>query len=642
MTLPPTFSFFSIGCLASLGFAACFTGSAAAQPNFEKDVHPILKARCFECHSGKTPKAGLDLQTRAGLVKGGRSGPAIVPGTLKSSLMWVNISTDKMPFNEKKLTEAEKEIIREWILAGAPGEGVAAVKSATPKQARKSSTGSRGVAALVKLIDADIDEGLKKEKASLSPQTDDAEFLRRVYLDFTGRIPTIDQARAFLDSKSPKKRAELIDELLESPNFSNQLATEWSRLITAEEPGLRDGLEKWLAKEFQSKRPWNEIVREMLLAVGKGPETAFIMSNVENKMPQPEKLTGSAARLFLGVQLQCAECHNHPFTSLKQTDFWGLAAFFAKTKVATKATPMGVAEISVPTPKGKEKIAGAAIVIPTSAGRAAGKIVGAKFLMGDSPALDADSAFRPALADWMTAAKNPYLAPAFVNRVWAHLFGVGLVNPIDDLNEDNPPSHPEILDALADEFRASNFDVRRLFRIIASTNAYQRGSRKPTTGEDREIPYARMRLKVMSAESLYDSLVLATGMPAIKIQLSGPAAGGGRATAPVKDPREKFVRFFSTRDNDSYSTDFTHGIPQALSLMNDPVFNQGSPLLEKFRKESETTLLENLYLATLARRPSPEEIALVRDFLAKQPDPARGYIHVQWSLLNSPEFILIR
>jgi mono/diheme cytochrome c family protein len=637
----------------TVAVVAFVVGGASAQPaapTFEKDILPIFKARCFECHGVALPKGGLDLQTRASLVKGGRTGAALAPGSLKNSLLWVNLSTDKMPANEKKLSDAEKETIRAWILAGAPGQGVAASKTIlTQGGGKKAPPMKRGVDAVAKIIDTAILDPLKKDKASLAPITDDAEFLRRVYLDLNGRIPTIEQARTFLDGKAMDKRSKLVEELLATPLFAKQYGSLWARLITAEEPYLRNDLENWLTDQLQKNRGWDQIVRDMITAVGKGPETAFIMSNVENKVPQPDKLAGSTAKLFLGMQLQCAECHNHPFTSWKQTDFWALAAFYGRTKVLPKGQPVGVGEVAQTDVKAKGKgpavaIKGPAIVIPTSAGRGAGKVVKAKFLQGGEPDLKDMEPLRPALAAWITSADNPYFAQAAVNRVWAQLFGYGQVNPVDDLQEDNPASHPVVLQTLAEEFQASGYDLKHLVRCICATSTYQRSSRRPAGADENDLPYARMKLKVMSPEALYDSLILATGMKEIAIQTTAAATSGtGGAKKGAKETaRDRFLRFFNTRDIDTLPVDFTHGIPQALSLMNDPVFNRGTPRIEGLAKLPQDQAIETLFLATVSRRPRAEELTHMKDFLTRQTDPVRGYVQIQWVLLNSAEFMLIR
>ena len=405
-----------------------------AAPTFEKDVQPILKAKCVTCHSGDAPKAKLDLSTRAKLIAGGKTGPAVKPGSLKDSPLWLNVSTDKMPATGAKLTEAEKDVLRRWVQAGAPGDGVAAIKPSTPGTAPSAPVTKRGVAATAKAVDDVIDSRLAKEKVKAAPAADDAEFLRRAYLDLTGVIPTADKAAAFLDSKEPDKRAKLIDALLDSPEFGKFAASQWAALITVDEPALRAKFEPWLADQFNKNRGWDALVRDLITATGTGPETTFVLSNVDNKKPVPEKVAGATARLFLGIQLQCAECHNHPFTEWKQTDFWALAAFFSRTQVSNKPPAPGLGEaettiIRVNPPKGvklpPDTFAGSVIPIAATAGTAAGTPVRAKFLQGSAPELDAKGPFRPALAAWVTAADNPFFAQAHVNRVWARSRATG-------------------------------------------------------------------------------------------------------------------------------------------------------------------------------------------------------------------------
>jgi hypothetical protein len=621
-----------------------------AAPTFEKDVQPILKAKCVTCHSGDAPKAKLDLSTRAKLIAGGKTGPAVKPGSLKDSPLWLNVSTDKMPATGAKLTEAEKDVLRRWVQAGAPGDGVAAIKPSTPGTAPSAPVTKRGVAATAKAVDDVIDSRLAKEKVKAAPAADDAEFLRRAYLDLTGVIPTADKAAAFLDSKEPDKRAKLIDALLDSPEFGKFAASQWAALITVDEPALRAKFEPWLADQFNKNRGWDALVRDLITATGTGPETTFVLSNVDNKKPVPEKVAGATARLFLGIQLQCAECHNHPFTEWKQTDFWALAAFFSRTQVSNKP-PAGLGEaettiIRVNPPKGvklpPDTFAGSVIPIAATAGTAAGTPVRAKFLQGSAPELDAKGPFRPALAAWVTAADNPFFAQAHVNRVWAHFFGPGLVNPVDDLSPENAPTQPDVLRVLAAEFQTSGFDRKHLIRTITATKAYQRTNKGGIPPAELHL-YARVPVKVMPPDALYDSLVRATGLKEITLNAYLPTAGRGGVTAKVP-PRDAFVRFFSTRELGTAGTEYSHGIPQALALLNVPALNKPTPAVQQLVKDKVPAeqAVERLYLAALARRPTPDEVKVMADFLAKRPDPADGYAGVLWILLNTPEFVLTR
>lgn len=637
-------------------FASCLllllvgTGRTFGQeiPTLEKDILPLFRSRCIECHGGDQPRAGLDLRTRAGMLRGGRHGPGLVPGSIKESLIWLNISTDKMPAKGKKFSDAEKDLLRQWILAGAPGEGVAPTNPLEVRTTASTAPGKqRGVEEAAKLVDEAINARLREAGVRPSPVADDADFLRRTWLDIAGRIPSRKQAIDFLESTDPRKRAKLVDELLAAPEYGKFHAGIWARIITAEEPALKGGLEKWLAGAFNDNRSWDTIVRELIAATGTGPETSFVMSNVDNKVPQPEKLAGSTARLFLGIQLQCAECHNHPFADWKQTDFWGLAAFYSRTQVQKKPKPIGVAEADAPMQKGKSKVKleGPSIVVPTTAGKAAGEVVAARYLGAEPPTLDEKGPFRPALAQWVTAPENPYFARAAVNRMWAHFFGRGLVNPIDDMHNENPASHPQVLQVLADEFRASGFDRKHLVRCICATQAYQRSTRVTPGQEPDELLYSRMVLRVMSPEAMYDSLVQALGVKELKIQTGYVVtAGRGGQRASATNARDSFIRFFNTRDPDSLSVDYTHGIPQALSLMNDPQFHQGSPIVAELIKADPAPekVIEGLYLSVLSRRPTAFEKNRLMEYTATHEDPAKAYAGILWILTNTQEFVLIR
>lgn len=505
-------------------------------------------------------------------------------------------------------------------------------------------------------IDAQIDKTLKMKKVAASPASDDAEFLRRVYLDLTGRIPTVEKAVAFLDSKDPARRSKLIDELLGSPEYGQHFSGLWSQLLLGTEIAAKDraAFRGWFAGRLHEGDSWDKLVREMLSAEGDSkahPATIFIAAQTEDNKVLPNLMAASTTRYFLGVQLQCAECHNHPFTGWKQTEFWGVAAFFSKvkTKPADKTAPAGITEAFFsndpkrpPSPAPKE----ANITLPKTAGQGAGKVVKAKFLEADEPVLDTEKPYRPTLADWIVAKDNKFFARATANRVWSQLFGRGLVNPVDDMHADNVPSHPDLLQLLTDELKSSGFDLKSLIRTICNSQTYQRTSRPlPGNLDDREL-FSHMATKVMSSETLYESLVRALGVKELNVT-TGKAmtAGiGGAAKAGVNSSRDKFITFFKTQDADSVATDFTHGIPQALNLMNDAQFNRGTPAIDGViaAKLTREQAVERLFLAALARRPTAAESRRLSQYVESEGDPVKGYTGVLWILLNTPEFILVR
>src|SRR5262249_31226638 len=330
----------------------------------------------------------------------------------------------------------------------------------------------------------------------------------RVCLDISGRIPTLERASSFLDSTDRDKRSKLIDELLVSGDFGQHFGTVWRNLLAPRNVSggktQTDSFTPWLAEQFNRNRGWHDVVYDLLTVEGEAqgkPQTAFLMANSDNGQPQANLLAASTARLFLGVQLQCAECHNHPFADWKQTDFWGAAAFFSRVRNGgIKGRPLAITEEAdaAPAIKGDPRAktaSGGGIVIPVSAGKGARHVVQAKFLDGAEPALDDTKPLRPSFASWATAADNKFFAPAFVNRTWAQLFGRGFVNPVDNFRDDNPASHPALLKLLTDEFRASGHDVKHLVRCICNSQAYQRRSRAlPDNENDREL-FSHMAVK---------------------------------------------------------------------------------------------------------------------------------------------------
>ncbi len=514
--------------------------------------------------------------------------------------------------------------------------------------------------AVAKRIDAEIAKGLQSRSTPASPLADDAEFLRRVSLDLTGQIPTYERVASFLASKDPQRRAKLIDELLSAPEFGQHFAGLWSNLVLGQEINNagRVTFRNWLAGELNKNVGWDKTVATMLTAEGEpkqNPASVFILAQTDDNKLMPNLMAASTTRYFLGVQLQCAECHNHPFTGWKQTEFWGVAAFFRKvknlpaSKTPTK-TPTGISEAPAPVDPKKKPVAtttevGATIVIPNTAGKGAGKTVKAKFLEGAEPEITADAPFRPSLAQWVTSRENKFFARATVNRAWAHLFGRGIVSPVDDMHEENEPSHPELLTALAEDFKASGFDVKHLLRSICNSQTYQRSGKVLEGNKDDKDGFSRMAAKVMNSEVLYDSLTRALAVKELNVNVGKTATIGigGAAKAGASNNRDKFVKFFKTQDADSLATDFTHGIPQALNLMNDPQFNKGGPAVDKILAEKLTQQqgVERLFLSVLARAPTALETKRLVSYLETQ-DPAQGYAGILWALVNSPEFILIR
>jgi hypothetical protein len=492
------------------------------------------------------------------------------------------------------------------------------------------------IAGLAKIIDDEINLKLKQEKLAASPQCDDATFIRRAYLDLTGVIPPVEKVKAFLDSKDPNKREKLIDELLQDPNWGKQLSEIWTAMMIPQDSMNRilatENLRKWLEEAFNQNKPWNKLVEELVTATGTIDDNGATIFFVAND--SPDKVTGQVTKLFMGVQLQCAQCHNHPFTGWKQEEYWGMAAFFTKVKqdgnakaVAKNGGTITITEGAGGFGKGGKK------------GQPEGfKNVPAKFLGAEQPKIPGGGPARPVLARWMTSPDNPYFARAAVNRMWAHFFGRGLITPVDDMRDDNPASHPELLAALAEQFSRNGFDLKYLAKAIMLSEAYQRSSRPAKGNESDTDLYSHAFVRTMSPEQLFDSIATVVGTPKGGFGGKGPPMGGKGAAKG--GPRGQFIAFFRVEDG-ADPLEYQDGIPQALRLMNSPLLNNGGKALEQaMTYKTQAEAIDYLYLSTLSRHATAAEMERRVQYVGKQKSQRQGYTDILWALLNSSEFRL--
>jgi hypothetical protein len=474
----------------------------------------------------------------------------------------------------------------------------------------------RDVQALADKIDSHIAARWRQRDVHPAAAADDAAYLRRVYLDLVGQVPTITEVRDFLDDRAKDKRARLVERLLKTDTHARFFADEWRKtLLPANSFAFGGGgapLDTWLKRQVGDNVGYDKVARAVLTAQTNDPALgAFFQAN-ENK---PENLAGAVSRIFLGVRIECAQCHDHPFARWKKQQFWEFAAFFGDV-----------------APNGKR----GEITLPNS-----DKVVKAKLLAADAPALKAGVAPRDALADWTASADNPYFARAAANRLWQHFFGVGLADPVDSLGEDNAPSHPELLDELGRAFAAHQFDVRFLIRAITASKTYGLSSSAPDVSPDGPRLFARAAVRGLSAEQLYDSLAVVTGKGA---PLDPPV--GRPPSFDGFGQRADFVARFANRDR---PIDSSTSILQALHLMNgkptaDATSLEGNRQLRVLAEaQGRTTAqrVDELFLMTLARKPRPQE----KERLVKYVDGggARGdkklaLADVFWVLLNGSEF----
>lgn len=484
-----------------------------------------------------------------------------------------------------------------------------------------------------------IDEllGQRQKAAGIQPAelADDAEFLRRANFDLCGVLPTVATSRAFLADTRPDKRVRQIDQLLIHPDHATHLAATWTHFLlpgdldAQRQAGVR-GFQNWLRAQFVRNRRYDNIVADLLVPEDVMPSSEAAAASLFYSALQfkPEELAANTSRLFLGVQIQCAQCHDHPMNNWKQRDFWGYAAFFARVRQpqmrARMTTVVEAATGEVKLPDKDE------IVLP-------------KFLDSQQSRPDDDGSRRRPLAIWLASGSNAYFAKATVNRVWAQLFGRGIVEPVDDLGSHNPPSHPQLLDELAAWFIETGFDLRELYRVLANTRAYQLTSQSDE-GDSQTPPelFARMSIKNLTAEQLYDALARAT------LRRDAEAAPGQIGNRLDDAQRQLFVARF--RLPVSRPTEFQSGIPQALTLMNGAAVSGAtdlmrSPLLQSLEAPffTQQERVEVLFLATLSRLPYADEREAFVGYVGHPPagsDSRPALSDVLWALLNSAEFTL--
>lgn len=493
---------------------------------------------------------------------------------------------------------------------------------------------------MVRRIDELLRENWHDEHVQAAGLASDGEFLRRASLDLRGVIPRVSEVRHFLADETPDKRAQLVRNLLNSPRSATHLATVWhNRILPAgtEEmhPVESQGLQKWLRTKFAKNTRYDNLVAGLLLASGAeelGPALYFRANDVE-----PEKIAASVSDLFLGVKLQCAMCHDHPYSEYSQQDFWGLAAFFAQVR-APEQRGMNRSFRLIDENRGEVRIPDSEEVVPP------------KYLRVNKEVDQSLGSRRASLVLWLTSRDNDYFARAGVNWAWKHCFGQGLVESPDEVASEYNRTNFQLLEELADYFVRSGFDLRNLLMTIASTKAYERsgwtGAGQPPAPE----LFAAMPPKPLSPEQLYDSFMLLA--PRLLQNSSQPDGESNRSAAGMTaDPvRMQFLR--RMREPPGSPTEYRAGTLQALMLMNgmttaELTDHQRSRLLGALDAPflSAEDQVEVLFLATLCREPDFDERTMTLGLLAEaegQAERERVLSDLLWALLNSTEFAFNR
>lgn len=482
-------------------------------------------------------------------------------------------------------------------------------------------------------VDAAVFEKLKQLQILPSDLCTDDEFLRRVTLDLTGRLPTAEEAKAFLAETSPSKRTILIDQLLDSDEYASFWALKWGDVLRSNSKKLKvAGVHKfrqWIYESIRNDKPLDQFARELLTANGSVFENP--PANFWRASRDPQDATETTAQLFLGVRIQCAKCHNHPFERWTQDNYYGIAAAFVrvgrKNSVDTEEEVIfsqGGGEVTQPRTNKQMKV---------------------HLLLKGDVDVPADQDRRVVFAQWLTAPENPFFAKSVSNRIWGHLFGRGIVDPIDDFRDSNPPSNARLLEELSTQFAANNFSQKWVIRTICNSRTYQLSSRKNQFNKDDEIYCSHANTRLLSAEQLLDGICAVTSVPE---QFPGMPLGT-RACELADPPTDHyFLKVFGQPQREmacQCERSSESNLSQALQMINGPVVHNklradnGRIATMLKENKSEEEIITALYLAALARVPSAEEMAASKQHIAAQQDRRQAFEDVGWAILNSKEFL---
>jgi uncharacterized protein DUF1549/uncharacterized protein DUF1553/cytochrome c len=643
-------------------------GDPSVQAMWTDHVEPILSRNCFRCHGGEKQKGGLDLRSFASILAGGTDGLVVSPGRPVESPLFQRIQPDSdehmPPDKGHQLSAEEIAFVRQWIellpIPGHPapgsGKGVNWSQAAPSLMALASAakwsppTGMSGSDAIDSLIEAKW----RAEGVAGSGACDDATFVRRLYVDLAGRIPTLDEADAFMYSTDKQKRAALVDRLLNSAEYPRRMAELFDAVLlerkgpAAEAERKAHGWFSYLEHAFATNRPWNQVVADLIVARPDSTENHGAVWFLYEKKNNYQQMAEAVAPMAFGVSINCAQCHNHPLAhEIKQQNYWGLVAAFNRstnadtdagpalsesaiggfvnfTNLKKESQPAIIALLNDKTIDEKRPAEGAKEDDPD-----------ANYLVAPPPGKDrrhprqaAVPKFsrRQAVAEEITRG-NPLLSRALVNRIWAMLLGRGLVSPVDQMDSRHLPSHPELLAWLAQDFEEHDYDIKVLIRAVVLSRTYQ--LQAFTGGQAPPAPelFACALEKPLTAEQLYRSLLTATG-------------NSEEGADPLRQALiAKFPALFETEYNAT--------LQQAVFLSNSPLVDR---LLKPNGKNLTSRLLElatsegrvrRMFLVVLGRSPEQDELTQACAYLDNRKDRGEAALrHVEWALLASPEFLL--
>jgi hypothetical protein len=507
-------------------------------------------------------------------------------------------------------------------------------------------------------IDRHVFAKLRTLRMTPSDLCSDSVFLRRAYLDIIGMVPSADEARDFLNDARPDKRARLIDRLLERPEFADFWALKWADVLRNEEKVLDkkgvQAFQQWIRHSIAEGQPLNDFARDLIAA--RGSTYSQPAANYYRALRDPQTRAEATAQVFLGIRLQCARCHNHPFDRWTQNDYHSLAAFFARIDYR-------IVQNDRKDRLDKHEFDGEQIVYDRRDGEVLnprnGEAMRPLFLGAATPDFGDRGDRLQALADWVARPDNPFFARTQVNRIWYNLLGRGLVEPNDDFRASNPPVNGPLLEALTRDFVEHRFDLRHAIRTIMTSRTYQLAALPNDTNRDDETNFSHTLIRPLQAEQLLDSLSQVLGKP---VKFNGHPLGLRAAELPgvpaqrlrgqdPPTPAEKFLKTFGKPDRllsceCERSDDST--LNQAFQLLTGDLIN-GLLAAEDNRigralaaKQTDQEIVEQMYLTALCRLPTAKERDGTKTLIAKAKERRAALEDIAWGLVNAKEFLLRR
>ena len=484
---------------------------------------------------------------------------------------------------------------------------------------------------VLNFIDGLVDDKLRKLNIHPAGLCSDSDFLRRAFLDIIGTLPTATEAREFLAATSPNKREELVDSLLHREEYADFQALKWSDVLRVDRLTLGHKQAytyyRWIRQAFARNRPFDEFARDIITATGSLSKNPA--ANLYKVAKKPGEAASTISQVFMGVRIECAQCHHHPFDQWSQRDYYGMEAFF--TQVNFKSTPSG--QVLLPNRA------------TTTRHPRTGDVVQAHALLQEEPGETPDGDRRRLFASWLTAADNKWFARNIVNRIWAQLTGRGIVSPVDDFRLTNPPTNPELLDALATHFVESGFDLHQLIQTITASRTYQLTTTPSAMNEQDEQNYSRALFKRLDAEVRFDMICQVTGSAE---KFDGVPAGSRAIELWDSQVPHYFLSLFgrpvrATACECERATQPSVG--QVLHVLNSPQIHEklssdaGKPAILEASITDDEKLIEEIYLMFYSRFPTTDEQVSVSRYLANADNRRKAVEDIAWSLMNTVEFL---